>query len=159
MMRPPREAARRLARGARQHALAHLLCDKKSAFDVGIEDVIKVFGRDLLQALRGGHARVVDQDVDGAHLGFGVRHGGLDGVVVGHVQLHHMGVAALAFNLRAQRLELFQAAAGQHHTRTGLGQGARKLRPQTAGGAGHQGHAARQVDAVCHRGLPLDADE
>jgi hypothetical protein len=79
-----------------------------------------------------------------------VRHGGFDGIVVGHVQLDHMGVAALAFDLCAQFLELFQSAAGQHDARAGGSQGARKLGAQAAGGAGDKGHAAGEIDAVCH---------
>ena len=76
-------------------------------------------------------------------------HGGFDGIVVRHIQLHHMGVAALAFDAGAQLLELFDAAAGQHHACARTGQ-VRKLSAQAAGSAGHEGHAARQVDAVCH---------
>jgi hypothetical protein len=42
----------------------------------------------------------------GPDLGFGARHGGLDAVDIGHVELDHVGVAALAFDARAQLLEL-----------------------------------------------------
>jgi hypothetical protein len=59
--------------------------------------------------------------------------------MVGHVELDHMGVTAGAFDLRAQVLELFDPAAGQHDGSAGARQGARELRAQAAGGAGHEG--------------------
>jgi hypothetical protein len=63
-------------------------------------------------------------------------HRGLDAVEVGHVELDHVGVAALAFDLRAQFLELLDAAAGQHHGGAGARQRFRELGAQAAGGAG-----------------------
>ena len=59
-------------------------------------------------------------------------------------------ITALGLNLRAQILEPFNAAAGQHHGGAGAGQGAGKLRPEATRGAGNQGHPARKVNAVCH---------
>jgi hypothetical protein len=49
---------------------------------------------------------------------------------IGHVQLDHMGVAALAFDLRAQLLELFDTAAGQHHACAGTRQGSANCAPR-----------------------------
>jgi hypothetical protein len=65
-------------------------------------------------------------------------------------QADHVGVAALAFDLRAQVLQLLDAAAGQHHRGAGACQRAGELRAQAAGGAGDKGHAAREIDAVSH---------
>ena len=62
----------------------------------------------------------------------------------------HMRVAAFGLDLRAQVLELFDAAAGQHHGGAGARQRARELRAQAAGCARHEGDAARQIDAVAH---------
>ncbi|MNV45695.1 hypothetical protein D3C71_1375010 [compost metagenome] len=81
-------------------------------------------------------------------------HGGLDGVVVGHIEFDHMGITALAFDARTQLLEFFHAAAGQHDACARAGQGAGKLSAQAAGGARDEGHAAGQVDAVCHLESP-----
>ena len=58
----------------RQHAFGHFLRDEKRALDIGVKDEIEVLGRHVLQALRGADARVVHQNVDGAHFGFGMRH-------------------------------------------------------------------------------------
>ena len=69
-------------------------------------------------------------------------HSGLDAVAVGHVQLHHMGVAALTFNVGPQRLEFVHPAAGQHHGSPGLGQRTGKLRPQPAGCTGDKSNPA-----------------
>jgi hypothetical protein len=65
-------------------------------------------------------------------------------------QADHVGVAALAFDLRAQVLQLLDAAAGQHDRRAGARQRAGELRAQAAGGAGDEGDAAGKVDAVAH---------
>ena len=54
----------------------------------------------------------------------------------------HVRVAALGLDLRAQVLELFDAAAGQDHRGAGARQRARELRAQPAGSAGHEGDAA-----------------
>ncbi len=77
-----------------------------------------------------------------------MRHGGLDAVEVGHVELDHVRVAALGLDLRAQLLELLDAAAGQHHGGAGARQRAGELRAQAAGGARDEGDAARKIDAV-----------
>jgi hypothetical protein len=127
---------------ARDHALGHRLRDEEGAARVGVHHVVVVLGRDVDQPLRRADARVVDQDVDGAHLGLGMRHRGGDAVGVGDVERHHMGVAALGLDLGAQRLQPLHAARGQHHAGAGLGQRARELRAQAAGGAGDQRHAA-----------------
>ena len=128
--------------GTRQHAFADLLPDEESAAHIGVEDVVKVLFAHVLQPLRGADTAVVDQDVDRADLGLGVGHGGLDAVELGHVQFDHMGVAALAFNARAQLLELVDAAARQHHGGAGARQCLGKLGAQSAGSAGDEGHAA-----------------
>ena len=74
----------------------------------------------------------------------------LDAGHVRHIEMHHMGVTTRAFNLSTQGLESLGAAPSQHHRCTGPGQGQRKLGPQTTGGARHQGHAARQINAIAH---------
>ncbi|OQC04345.1 MAG: hypothetical protein BWX79_02513 [Alphaproteobacteria bacterium ADurb.Bin100] len=61
-----------------------------------------------------------------------------------------MGVAARALDLCAQFLELFQSPAGQDDARTGGSQRARKLGAEAPGGPGDEGHAAGEIDAVCH---------
>ena len=71
-------------------------------------------------------------------------------IVVGDVELDHMGVTAVALDLGAQLLEFFQAATGQHDARTGRCQRPRELRAQAAGGPGDEGHAAGKIDVVCH---------
>ena len=58
--------------------------------------------------------------------------------------------AALAFDAGAQILQLFDAAAGQHHAGAGARQRAGKFGAQAARGAGDKGHSARQVNAVAH---------
>ena len=79
-----------------------------------------------------------------------MRDGRLDAVVVGDVERDDVRVAALGLDLGAQALQPLDAAAGQHHAGAGLGQVARELRAQAAGGAGDEGDAARQIDAVAH---------
>ena len=123
---------------------------KKCALDIGIKHEIKIVLTHIHQALGGADARVVNQNINRADLGLNVRHGGPDRVLIGHIELDHMGVAALGLNFRTQFLEPFKAAAGQHHGGASAGQGAGKLRPQATRGAGNQGHPARKVNAVCH---------
>ena len=62
----------------RQHALAYLLRHKERTFDVGVKGEVKIFLGHILNALGGAHPRIVDQDVDRADLGLGVRHRRLD---------------------------------------------------------------------------------
>jgi len=61
-----------------------------------------------------------------------------------------MGIAALGLDVGAQSHEAVGAAAGQHHGRTGLGQGFGELFAQAAGGPGDEGHTAGQIDLVGH---------
>ena len=150
MMRPAREAARRCAFGAGQHAFTHLLRHKERTAHIGVHDEVVIFLAHVLNALGRAHARVVDENVDAAHLGLGMRHSGGNAVFVGHVHRHHMGVAACGLDLGAQILELVHPAAGQHHACTGCSQGFGKLGAQTAGCARHQGHAAGQIDFIRH---------
>ena len=105
------------ALGAGQHALSHFLRDKESASDVGVENKVEVVSVHVLQPLRAANAGVVDQNVNRADLGFGTGYCRLDGALVGHVQLDHMGITPLAFYLGAQLLEFFYPTARQHHRR------------------------------------------
>ena len=146
---------RRRATGTSEHALADFLRDEKGAPHVGVEDVVEVLLAHFLDPLRGADAGVVHQDVDGADLGLRVGHRGADAFDAGHVEADDVRVAALALDLRAQVLELLDAARGQHHGGTGAGQHARELRAEAARSAGHQGDTPGQVDAVGQRALLL----
>ena len=137
--------------GAGQHAFAHFLGHKESALYIGVKDEVEILRADVLQPLRGADTRVVNQNVDGADLGLGMRHGRLDRRVVGHVQLDHMGVTAFAIDKSAQLFELLHPAARQHHRGARQRQGFCKLRAQAATGAGDKCDPTRQIDAVCHR--------
>ena len=64
-----------IALGARDHALGGLLGDEEGAAQVGVHDVAVVVFGDVDQALGGGDAGVVDQDVDRARFGFRVGDG------------------------------------------------------------------------------------
>ena len=68
-----------------------------------------------------------------------------------------MRIAAIGLDVRAQRHQPVGAAAGQHHGRTGLGQGLGELFAQTAGGTGDQGNAAGKVKAVSHVEVLLES--
>lgn len=114
----------------RDHALGGFLRDKEGAARVGVEDEIEIVRRHVDHALRGRDTRIVDQDVDGARLGLGVGDGRADAVGIGHVQPHHVGAAALRFDIGAQLLEPLDPAGGQHHLGARCRQHMRETRPR-----------------------------
>ena len=61
-----------------------------------------------------------------------------------------MRVAARGLDLGAQGLQALDAARGQHDAGAGIGQRLGELGAKPAGGAGDEGHAARQVDLHAH---------
>ena len=79
-------------------------------------------------------------------------HRGFDTVQIGDVKLDHVGITATRFNFCTQGFQAFHAPPRQHHRRACLGQGLGELFAQTAGSAGDQGHAARQINVVAHAG-------
>ena len=91
-------------------------------------------------------AGIVDQDGDGAEglLGGveGARHGG----AVGDVGLDGDGLAAFAFDLVLERLEPVGAPRHQRDRGAVVGERLGELHAQPAGRAGHQRHAALQVE-------------
>jgi hypothetical protein len=122
--------------------------------NVGVENEVVVLRRHLGQLLRRRDARVVDQDVDRAHLGLGVGDGGLDAGVVGDVEPDDVGIAAVGFDLGAQRLQALDPAAGQRDAGAGLRERPRELRAEAAGGAGDERDAAGKIDVVAHPHAP-----
>ena len=79
-----------------------------------------------------------------------MRHGGLDGIAIGHVQFNDVCITTLTFNLGTQFLEFFQPATGQHHGGTRSRQGACKLGTQAAGRTCNEGDTPGKVNAVSH---------
>ena len=75
--------------------------------------------------------------------------------MVGDVELDHMGIATLGFDLGAQRLQPLDPAPGERDARAGFREGPRELLAQTAGGAGDERDAAREIDVVAQRSAPL----
>ena len=131
-------ASRCRAFGARQHALANLLRYEKRAFDVGVEDEIKVVLGHVLHTLGRAYARVIHQDIDAADFGFRMGDGRLDAVQIRHVQGHDMGVATFGLDFGAQLFEFLNAPTGQHHRSASTREGFGELLTQTAGRAGYQ---------------------
>ena len=82
------------AHKTRDHPFRHFLSHEEGAAGVDVEHEVEVVGAHVDELLRRGHAGVVDQDVDAAHLGFGMGHRSLDAGMVGHVQRDHVGHAA-----------------------------------------------------------------
>jgi hypothetical protein len=63
-------------------------------------------------------------------------------------------------SMRARKsLSFSMPAAGQHHAGAGARQRARELRAQAARGAGDQGHAAGQINAVAHGKFSMDGQK
>ena len=141
---------RRRAFGPGQHALGHFLRHEEGALGVGVQHEVVVFLAHILQALGGADARVVDEDVNATHLGFRMGDGRLDRCEIGDIQRHHMRVATIGFDVRAQSHQAVRAPPGQHHRGTRLGQGLGKLFTQAARSARDQRDAPCQIQAVSH---------
>ena len=94
-------------------------------------------------------AGIVDQDGDGAEGFFGGVEGARHGGTVGDVGFDRDGFAAFAFDLVFQRFESIRPPRHQRHRSAVVGQRMSELRAEPAGGAGHQRHAAGEIE---HRG-------
>ena len=131
-----------------QHAARGLLRPEEHRVEIGREHAAPFLRRHLGGAAAVRDAGIVDQDGDGAESLFGGVEGARHGGAVGDVGFDRDGLAACCLDLFFERLQPVGAPRHQRDRGAIVGQRLGELRAEPARGAGHQRHAAFQVEHV-----------
>ena len=140
----------RVALGPRDHALGGFLRHKKRAALIRIHDERIIFGRYVDQWAGRAHSRIIDQDIDRARFGFGMRDRRFDACIIGHVERDDMRGTAVGLDFRTQFLQPLDPPRRQYHLCTGLRQDFCKTGAESARCACHQCDFSFEIEFYAH---------